>query len=89
MIPISEELRLALVEYRKTVPYAGPYVISTERALATSPQAIVNLPALVPASRVRWLLQPQRQAHLYNQCSPEDCDRRGIAARCAGVSRAQ
>jgi integrase len=43
MIPISEELRTALVEYRKTVPHAGPHVISTERALTTSPQAIVNL----------------------------------------------
>jgi integrase/recombinase XerD len=43
MIPISEELRNALIEYRKTVPHAGPYVINTERALATSPQAIVNL----------------------------------------------
>jgi integrase/recombinase XerD len=43
MIPISEELRNALIEYRKTVPHAGPYVINTERALATSPPAIVNL----------------------------------------------
>jgi integrase/recombinase XerD len=43
VIPISEELRAALIEYRKTVPHAGHYVISTERALATSPQAIVNL----------------------------------------------
>jgi integrase len=43
MIPISEELRTALVEYRQTVPHAGPHVICTERALATSPQAIVNL----------------------------------------------
>lgn len=41
VIPISEELRAVLVEYRKTVPQA--YVISTERALAISPQAIVNL----------------------------------------------
>jgi hypothetical protein len=24
MIPISEELRSALIEYRKTVPHAGP-----------------------------------------------------------------
>ena len=43
MIPISEELRTALVEYRQTVPHAGPHVISTERTLATSPQVIVNL----------------------------------------------
>jgi integrase/recombinase XerD len=43
MIPISEELRTALIEYRKTVPHAGPHVICTERSLATSPQAIVNL----------------------------------------------
>ena len=43
VIPISEELRAALIEYRKTVPHAGPYVISTERSVATSPQAILNL----------------------------------------------
>jgi integrase/recombinase XerD len=43
VISISDELRAALIEYRKTVPFAGPYVISTERALATSPQVIVNL----------------------------------------------
>src|ERR1700761_7349814 len=43
MIPLSEELRNALIQYRKTVPYAGPYVISTERSLQTSPQAIVNM----------------------------------------------
>ncbi len=43
MIRISEELRAALIEYRKTVPHAGSYVISTERSLATSPQAIVNM----------------------------------------------
>jgi integrase/recombinase XerD len=43
VIPISGELRNALIEYRKTVPHAAPYAISTERALATSPQAIVNM----------------------------------------------
>jgi integrase/recombinase XerD len=43
MIPMSEELREALIEYRKTVPHAGPFVISTERSLQTSPQVIVNL----------------------------------------------
>src|ERR1700753_2723782 len=43
MIPLSEELRNALIEYRKTVPHAGPYVLSTERSLQTSPQAIVNM----------------------------------------------
>jgi integrase/recombinase XerD len=43
MIPLSNEVREALIEYRRTVPHAGPNVISTERSLATSPQAIVNL----------------------------------------------
>ena len=43
MIPLGQELRSALIEYRKTVPHAGPFVISTERSLATSPQVIVNL----------------------------------------------
>jgi integrase/recombinase XerD len=44
VIPINEELRSALIEYRKHVlSFAGPFVISTERSLATSPQMIVNL----------------------------------------------
>jgi integrase/recombinase XerD len=43
MIPLSDEVRNALIEYRRTVPHAGPFVISTERSLATSAQAIVNL----------------------------------------------
>jgi integrase/recombinase XerD len=44
MIPLSEEVREALIEYRNEVnSIAGPYVISTERARQTSPQAIVNM----------------------------------------------
>lgn len=43
MIPLSNEARDALIEYRRTVPNAGQFVIYTERSLATSPQAIVNL----------------------------------------------
>jgi integrase/recombinase XerD len=44
MIPLSEEVREALIEYRNEVhSFAGKYVISTERALQTSPQAIVNM----------------------------------------------
>jgi integrase/recombinase XerD len=43
VIPLSDEVRDALIEYRRTVPHAGPLVISTERSLQTSPQAIVNM----------------------------------------------
>jgi integrase len=44
MIPLNDELREALIDYRNEVnSFAGPHVISTERSLATSPQAIVNL----------------------------------------------
>jgi integrase/recombinase XerD len=44
MIPLNDEVRDALIEYRKEViSFAGPFVISTERALSTSPQAIVNM----------------------------------------------
>jgi integrase/recombinase XerD len=44
MIPLTDEVRDALVEYRnEVVGHAGPYVISTERRLQTSPQVIVNL----------------------------------------------
>jgi integrase/recombinase XerD len=44
VIPINDELRSALIEHRKQVlSFAGPFVISTERSLATSPQMIVNL----------------------------------------------
>jgi integrase len=42
-IPLSEEVREALIEYRDTVPFAGPHVICTERSLETSPQVIVNM----------------------------------------------
>jgi integrase/recombinase XerD len=44
MIPLNDDVREALIEYRAEVTsFAGPYVISTERSLATSPQAIVNM----------------------------------------------
>jgi integrase len=44
VIPLNEELRSALIEYRRQVQaFAGPFVIGTERSLATSPQMIVNL----------------------------------------------
>ena len=43
-IPLNDDVREALIEYRKKVmSCAGPYVISTERKLSTSPQAIVNM----------------------------------------------
>jgi integrase/recombinase XerD len=44
MIPLNDEVRDALIEYRNEVlSFTGPFVISTERALSTSPQAIVNM----------------------------------------------
>jgi integrase/recombinase XerD len=43
VIPLNPQVRDALIEYRRSVPNAGPFVISTERALSTSPQAIVNM----------------------------------------------
>jgi integrase/recombinase XerD len=42
-IPLSDEVRQALIEYRTTVPHAGPHVICTERSLETSAQAVVNM----------------------------------------------
>ena len=42
-IPLSDEVREALIEYRSSVPHAGPRVICTERSLETSAQAIVNM----------------------------------------------
>jgi integrase/recombinase XerD len=43
-IPLSDEVRDALIEYRNLViSFVGPNVICTERSLKTSPQAIVNL----------------------------------------------
>jgi integrase/recombinase XerD len=42
-IPLSDEVRNALIIYRDTVPHAGPHVICTERSLETSAQAIVNM----------------------------------------------
>ena len=44
MIPLSDEVRDALIEYRRqVVSFTGPFVVSTERSLSTSPQAIVNM----------------------------------------------
>jgi integrase/recombinase XerD len=44
MIPLGDEVREVLIEYRDEVKsFAGPRVICTERALSTSPQAIVNM----------------------------------------------
>jgi integrase/recombinase XerD len=43
IIPLNDEVRDALIEYRGSVPNAGSFVISTERSLSTSPQAIVNM----------------------------------------------
>jgi integrase/recombinase XerD len=43
VITLTEEVRNALVEYRDSVPHAGPHVICTERGLQTSPQVIVNM----------------------------------------------
>lgn len=44
VIPLNDEVRNALVEYRKSVlQTAGDFVISTERGLSTSPQSIVNM----------------------------------------------
>jgi integrase/recombinase XerD len=42
-IPLTDEVRNALIEYRDSVPHAGPHVICTERDLQTSPQVIVNM----------------------------------------------
>jgi integrase/recombinase XerD len=43
-IPLSDEVRNALIEYRNgVISFVGPHVICTERSLKTSPQAIVNL----------------------------------------------
>ena len=45
MIPVSADLREALLAYREEVKLMspGPHVIRTERATSTSPQAIVNM----------------------------------------------
>jgi integrase/recombinase XerD len=44
IIPLNDEVRNALIEYRdRVMRFAGPFVISTERGLSTSPQAIVNM----------------------------------------------
>jgi integrase/recombinase XerD len=43
-IPLSDEVRDALIEYRSEVNLrVGTHVIRTERGLSTSPQAIVNM----------------------------------------------
>jgi integrase len=87
MIPINEELRTALIEYRRMVPHAGPHVICTERAGHLAAGHSQSLPPLVSAPWVRGLLQSQRQAHFYNKCRPKDFDSRGIAAGRSSIWR--
>src|SRR5438477_9622945 len=43
MIPLNDDIGDALIEYRRSVPNAGSFVISTERGPSTSAQAIVNM----------------------------------------------
>jgi integrase/recombinase XerD len=44
VIPLNAEVRDALIAYRDEVTsFSGPHVISTERSLSTSAQAIVNM----------------------------------------------
>ena len=44
VIPLTDEVRNALIEYRDSVlSFAGPHVICTERGLQTSAQVIVNM----------------------------------------------
>lgn len=44
VIPISDEVREALIVYRDEVtPFSGPHVIGTERGLSTTAQVIVNM----------------------------------------------
>jgi integrase/recombinase XerD len=44
VIPMSDEVRDALIEYRDLVtPFAGPHGVCTERSLQTSAQSIVNM----------------------------------------------
>jgi integrase/recombinase XerD len=44
IIPLNDDVRNALIEYRsRVIRFAGPFVISTERGLSTSPQVIVNM----------------------------------------------
>jgi integrase/recombinase XerD len=44
MIPLSDEVREAIIEYRDEVKALhGVHVIRTERAPSTTPQAIVNM----------------------------------------------
>jgi hypothetical protein len=98
VIPMSDEVRNALIEYRNEVTsFAGPNVIST-RAVRGPPRAnrarLVDVPAgdrehvpaMVPAARVRRLLQSQREENLHHKCSQEDLDGRWVAE---GRSRAR
>jgi integrase/recombinase XerD len=45
VVPLNRELRRALIDLKTSKPRGRPslYIVTTERATATSPQAIVNL----------------------------------------------
>jgi integrase len=76
MIPLGNEVRDALIEYRnEVVGFAGPFYRAAIVDFSASDRK--HVPALVPTPRLYRLLQPQRTEDFHHQCCPEDLDGRG------------
>ena len=74
VIPMNEELRTALVEYSKTVWMSDQHLPDREREVEGNVPASrgQHVLALVPARRLRRLLQSLRASHFHHQCRAED-----------------
>ena len=90
VIPLNKELRSALLGLRRSPSRTrpAPFVITTERASRTSPQAVVNLvlPVVCRAGFQR-LFESFGTADLHHQRCSQDLDGRRLAAGRAGARR--
>ena len=82
VIPLNKELRSALLGLRRSPSRARPasFVIATERASRTSPQAVVNLSPGGMPSWVSAVVESFGTANFHHQRRSQDLDGRRVAA---------
>ncbi len=90
IIPMNEELRRVLIDWRQAVPtMPDDRIIGTERSKQMSPQVVVNMFAQWYADRVRRMLNSLRTTHVHHERGAEDIALRWIAARRTAAGRSQ
>ena len=84
MIPLSEDVREALVQYRDEVKHLTGFTSSRRKGrLQHRRSHREHVPALVWTSRLRRLFEPFRLPHFHHQRGPENLDDGRLAPRCA------